>query len=175
MGGMCHHTPPRLPLESVSPPSRQGFGCQTMPHSPSHTTRNMPRTRDQRRTRSRERWPQRPELPRPHGPPIGFILVSFTLFTSKFTNILDSFTSKFTNILEQIACNLITVFVTFLHVVIRTCTCFFSGIPRIEELQDPNRSPGREEVGRRTLRDYGGFLLPFFCRDRFRLLTSRFS
>ena len=52
---------------------------------------------------------------------------------------------------------------------------FFFEIPRIEELQDPDRSPGREEVGRRTLRDYGGFLLPVFYRDRFRLLTSRFS
>ena len=44
---------------------------------------------------------------------------------------------------------------------------FFFEIPRIEELQDPDRSPGREEVGRRTLRDHGGFLLPFFYRDRF--------
>ena len=50
---------------------------------------------------------------------------------------------------------------------------FFSEVPRIEELQDPNRSPGREEVGRRTLRDYGGFLLPFFYRDRFQLCTTR--
>ena len=52
---------------------------------------------------------------------------------------------------------------------------FFFEIPRIEELQDPNRSPGREEVGRRTLRDYGGFLLPFFCRARFQLLALLFS
>ena len=44
---------------------------------------------------------------------------------------------------------------------------FFFEIPRIEELQDPNSSPRREEVGRRTLRDYGGFLLPFFYRARF--------
>ena len=36
----------------------------------------------------------------PPWPPLGFVLVSFTLFTSKFTNVLDSFTSKFTNILE---------------------------------------------------------------------------
>ena len=49
--------------------------------------------------------------------------------------------------------------------------CFFWEVPRIEELQDPDRSPGREEVGRRTLRDYGGFLLPFFYRARFRLFT----
>ena len=45
----------------------------------------------------------------------------------------------------------------------------FFGIRPIEELQDPNSSPRREEVGRRTLRDYGGFLLPFFYRDRFQL------
>ncbi len=82
--------------------------------------------------------------------------------------VLGKFASKFANILGLIACKLITVLVIFLHVVIRTCTCFFFEIPRIEELQDPNRSPGREEVGRRTLRDYGGFLLPFFYRDRFR-------
>ncbi len=52
---------------------------------------------------------------------------------------------------------------------------FFFEIPPFEELQDPSSSPRREEVGRRTPRDYGGFLLPFFCRARFRLLTSRFS
>ncbi len=51
---------------------------------------------------------------------------------------------------------------------------FFFEVPRIEELQDPNRSPGREEVGRRTLRGYGGFPLPFFYRDRFRLFTQHF-
>ncbi len=50
--------------------------------------------------------------------------------------------------------------------VIITCTCFFSEVPRIEEVQDPDSSPRREEVGRRTLGDYGGFLLPFFYRDR---------
>ncbi len=51
---------------------------------------------------------------------------------------------------------------------------FFSEVPRIGELQDPEGSPRREEVGRRTLRDYGGFLLSFFYRDRFRLLTQHF-
>ena len=56
--------------------------------------------------------------------------------------------------------------------VITTCMCFFSIIPRIEELQDPNSSPRREEVGRRTLRDYGGFLPSFFYRARFRESTS---
>ena len=43
-----------------------------------------------------------------------------------------------------------------------------------EELQDPNSSPRREEVGRRTLRDYGGFLPSFFCRDRFQLFGKVF-
>ena len=50
--------------------------------------------------------------------------------------------------------------------------CFFWEVPRIEELQDPSNSPRREEVGRRTLRGYGGFLPPFFCRARFRESTS---
>ena len=49
---------------------------------------------------------------------------------------------------------------------------FFFEVPRIEELQDPDSSPRREEVGRRTLGGYGGFLLPFFYRARFRLSTS---
>jgi len=49
---------------------------------------------------------------------------------------------------------------------------FFFEIPSFEELQDPDSSPRREEVGRRTLRDYGGFLLPFFYRERFRESTS---
>ena len=48
---------------------------------------------------------------------------------------------------------------------------FFFEIPPFEELQDPSSSPRREEVGRRTLRDYGGFLLSFFYRARFRLFT----
>ncbi len=52
---------------------------------------------------------------------------------------------------------------------------FFLDIRPIEELQGSSSSPRREEVGRRTLGDYGGFLLPFFYRARFRLLTSRFS
>ncbi len=43
----------------------------------------------------------------------------------------------------------------------------FLGVRPIEELQDPSNSPRREEVGRRTLRDYGGFLLAFFYRARF--------
>ena len=49
---------------------------------------------------------------------------------------------------------------------------FFFEVPPFEELQDPGSSPRREEVGRRTPRDCGGFLLPFFYRARFRLSTS---
>ncbi len=56
---------------------------------------------------------------------------------------------------------------TISHGVITTCTCFFFEVPSFEEVQDPSSSPRREEVGRRTLGDYGGFLLPFFYRDRF--------
>ena len=52
---------------------------------------------------------------------------------------------------------------------------FFFEIPPFEELQDPNRSPGREEVGRSTLRAYGGFLPPFLQRARFQVLTLLFS
>ncbi len=49
---------------------------------------------------------------------------------------------------------------------------FFLEVPRIEELQDPDSSPRREEVGRRTLRDYGGFLLSFFYRARFQFIQT---
>ena len=52
--------------------------------------------------------------------------------------------------------------------------CFFLEVPRIEELQDPNSSPRREEVGRRTLGAIGGSLLSFFYRDRFQLFTQQF-
>ena len=48
---------------------------------------------------------------------------------------------------------------------------FFFEIPPFEELQDPDSSPRREEVGRRTLGAYGGFLLPFFYRARFQLFS----
>ncbi len=51
---------------------------------------------------------------------------------------------------------------------------FFFGITPFEELQDPDSSPRREEVGRRTPGAYGGFLLPFFYRDRFRLFAQHF-
>ena len=96
--------------------------------------------------------------------------IEFSSKSTTFLVFLVSFTSKFADNLGLIAYKLITLFVIFLHVVIQACTCFFLEIPRIEELQDPDSSPRREEVGRRTLRDYGGFLLPFFYRDRFRLL-----
>ena len=56
--------------------------------------------------------------------------------------------------------------------VIITCTRFFLEVPPIEELQDPDSSPRREEVARRTPRDYGGFPLPFFYRARFRLFLE---
>ena len=49
----------------------------------------------------------------------------------------------------------------------------FFEIPPFEELQDPDSSPRREEVGRRALRAYGGFLLSFFYRDRFTAVNNR--
>ena len=42
----------------------------------------------------------------------------------------------------------------------------------MEELQDSEGSPRREEVGRRTLGAIGGLLLSFFCRARFQLFTE---
>ncbi len=51
---------------------------------------------------------------------------------------------------------------------------FFFEVPPFEEVQDSDSSPRREEVGRRTLRDYGGFLLAFFYRARFQLFTRQF-
>ena len=72
----------------------------------------------------------------------------------------------------MIACNLITLVLIFFHGVIQHAWCFFLEVPSFEELQDPDSSPRREEVGRRTLGDRGGFLLPFFCRERFRESTS---
>ena len=44
----------------------------------------------------------------------------------------------------------------------------------IEEVQGSNSSPRREEVGRRTLGDNGGFLPAFFYRARFHLFTQQF-
>ena len=73
---------------------------------------------------------------------------------------------------DWIACELITLFSIFFHAIILPDYRFFFEVPSFEELQDPNSSPRREEVGRRTLRDYGGFLPPFFYRARFRESTS---
>ena len=44
----------------------------------------------------------------------------------------------------------------------------------MEESRDPEMSPRREEVGRRTLGAIGGFLLSFFYRARFQLFTRQF-
>jgi len=70
---------------------------------------------------------------------------------------------------------LISLFVIIFHAIILHDYRFFFEVPRIEELQDPSSSPGREEVGRPTLRGYGGFLLPFFYRARFRLVNEHYS
>ena len=86
--------------------------------------------------------------------------------------VLVSFTSKFTDILGLIACKLIALFLIFFHAIILHDYRFFVEVPPFEESQDPGSSPRREEVGRRTLRDYGGFLPPFFCRARFQLFQT---
>ncbi len=88
-----------------------------------------------------------------------------------FSDFLGRFTGNRLGLFVIIACKLLTLFLYSSMRVIITCMCFFSIIPRIEELQDPDSSPRREEVGRRTLGDYGGFLPPFFCRARFQLFT----
>ena len=49
---------------------------------------------------------------------------------------------------------------------------FFFEVRPIEELQDPKISPRREEVGRRTLGAFGGFLARFFYRASFVLFTQ---
>ncbi len=71
-----------------------------------------------------------------------------------------------------ISCKFITLFVIFFHAIISPDYRFFFEVPRIEEVQDPDSSPRREEVGRRTLGDYGGSLPSFFYRARFRESTS---
>ncbi len=85
------------------------------------------------------------------------------IFTGNVTEIYRFFGLSWEDILTLLVIS---------HGVITTCTCFFFEVPRIEELQDSDSSPRREEVGRRTLRDHGGFLLPFFCRDRSRLFST---
>ena len=52
-------------------------------------------------------------------------------------------------------------------------TDFFCEIPSPKELQDSNRSPRREEVGRPTLRASGGFLTTFFYQIKFRVFTQQ--
>ncbi len=73
---------------------------------------------------------------------------------------------------NSIARDLITVFLYSSMVLFKHARDFLLDIRPIEELQGSSSSPRREEVGRRTLRDYGGFLPPFFYRARFRLSTS---
>ena len=75
---------------------------------------------------------------------------------------------------NRVACKSIALFVTFFHTIISHDHRFFFEVPPFEELQDSDSSPRREEVGRRTLRDYGGFLLSFFYRTRFRLFARQF-
>ncbi len=50
---------------------------------------------------------------------------------------------------------------------------FFLEVPRFEELQDPNGSPRRGEVGRPTLGAFGGFLATFFYQARFGVFTQQ--
>ena len=51
----------------------------------------------------------------------------------------------------------------------------FFEVPPFEELQDPDSSPRREEVGRRTLGEYGGFLPSFFYRARLQVVNEHYS
>ncbi len=97
-------------------------------------------------------------------------ILDYQSFTGKFTSMF-TITSKFTNILG-LDCIGIYYFISIIfHGVIQLVWCFFWEIPPFEELQGSNSSPRRAEVGRRTLGAHGSFLLPFFCRDRFQLLT----
>jgi len=75
---------------------------------------------------------------------------------------------------NRVACKLITVFLTFFHVIISHDYRFFFEVPSFEESQDSDSSPRREEVGRPTLRDYGGFLPSFFYRADFEKFTQHF-
>ncbi len=60
-------------------------------------------------------------------------------------------------------------------VVIRTCTFFFFEVPRIEELQDPDSSPRREEVGRRTLRGLWRLPTLVFLSGKVSIVHAAFS
>ena len=52
---------------------------------------------------------------------------------------------------------------------------FFFEIPSFEELQDSKGSPRREELGRLTLRAFGGLLTTFFYQKSFGVFTNRHS
>ena len=91
-------------------------------------------------------------------------------YRNKAINSLVKLTRMLVNLLvfwDWLACKLITLFVIFFHASYSNMHVIFFEVPRIEEVQDPDSSPRREEVGRRTLRDHGGFLPSFFCRGRF--------
>ena len=82
------------------------------------------------------------------------LTLNLARITSRFASVFTDISGRFTNILGLIACRFTTLFLIIFHVVIITCMRFFFEIPSFEELQGSNSSPGREEVGRRTLRDY---------------------
>ncbi len=121
-----------------------------------------------------------PGSPRPRWPPYrgsfwSVLLVNLLVFIHLLVNLLVFLLILLVNLLifwDWIACKLITLFVIFFHAIISHDYRFFLEVPRFEEVQDPDSSPRREEVGRRTLRDYGGFRLPFFYRARFHLWSS---
>ena len=99
------------------------------------------------------------------------VLDYLVLLVNLLVFLLISLVSLLT-IWDSIACKSITLFVIFFHAIISPDYRFFSEIPSFEESQDSDSSPRREEVGRRTLRDHGGLLPPFFYRARFRESTS---
>ncbi len=51
--------------------------------------------------------------------------------------------------------------------------CFFFETPLFQELLDSKCSTHREELGRHTLRVFGGFLVTFFYQASFGLLTQQ--
>ena len=93
---------PALPLASVSPPrvSRTEVDAAADPHMADFILSEWQGQTDQC---------QSPGPRGPDGPPVGFVLVSFT---SEFTN----FTSKFTNVLVSFTSKLIALFVIFFQV-----------------------------------------------------------
>ena len=95
-------------------------------------------------------------------------------FIANFAGKSASFTCKCTCTHLGLFARLITLFSISSMVLLQHACVFLLEIPRIEELQDSNSSPRRGEVGRPTLRDYGGFLLSFFYRARFQLFTQQF-